>query len=641
MSNRNYVRSAMALALTERLPKSMREAVYETQGFKETFHLTSDAIVGFDTEGITFQRSDLFASIKNAFGGAKADVADLAGSSWQVEIIRDKESASVVITRGEKRFLVTHLALLSPDRETRLSAFRRRVAELDLPEADARRWEALLDSRVPDDEEIGDIQEDLRQTPLFVSDSIRNSLAGPTIHLNRLVPNAPKYYERLIGRAEATQDVASYVQNVLTPIMEGLVDRGGEWGYQLALLACSHSSISLALSRIETGDAALPKVLEWASTKADAMSRATCLEVGLRRIAAHPAIRAPLNTLIDCLVKNEPVAKVDQFKLLASVFVAVYGEMSMRRMFASKPPFWRRLAALAHAGLVSRQIISNGRDATDVLRWLMASRVDEFVLQCSVDSRLEPRWFADLATPDQFKQEFLGRAWATATSEVAVVTEQGWAQALLGEGDGSLRSHIRLERAFLPGPLEGALPGSQQVMPTELLASLQTDWRVASIDPTAFFRAMNALLMYQPVNELADLMSTAIARAEYQVPTTSEASVDAVLFAAASVSAITRSHPLADTILISIRRYRRLYPADLSVRDAFRVGILACSSREQLAEWTKCVGVVLNDLAFEKVLASEDASFLIDSTAYLCHLVPELWATCGRAEAALRAVLSR
>lgn len=618
----------------------IRNAIIGQADFRSEFRVTADAIVNVGKEGIGFQRSVLFDAIKAAFGGNGEELSatDTVGGVWRVQILRDKEATTVAIAQGEKRFLVTNLALLSPDKETRIKVFRQRAGEVNLPEDSRQSWEALLEQRTPDNDEIGLIQDDLNDTPVIARDAIRDNLVSGTISLDVLVPRSARYYERLVGRCEDGAKIEDYIREVAVPLMRSNIGWRSFGGYQFALLLTSQPAFSLALGEIETEEGLLSKVFDWAAMKGDAISRASCIEIGLRRISADPLIKEPLLKLIDSLAKDAPVAHVDQFKLLSALFLAVCGEMSFRRALSSKPPFWRRLAAFAQAGMIARQVIANGHNVTEVADWLMSVRAQAFTLQCYADMRLEPRWFAGLATPQQLRNELVGRAWMAAKANEAVVATQGWTDKLLGEGDETLLSKFQMTQAFLPGPLEGGSNAVQE-MPQELLDSIRSDLSETTITGTSFMKLANAVLFYRLPLQLADLAVAAIVRADYRLDIGDpEVPLEAVLVGVASVAAVARNHALADALFIVLRKYRKFYPAELSINDTFRVAMVASASREKLLDWTKCVGGCMNDMAFQKI-APEEAKPLHSHIVYLCHLVPELWATCGQAEAALQAVL--
>ncbi len=625
MSRKEYIRASFAIAALQHFSPIVRNAIIGEKDFRNEFQVTADAIVNFGKEGIGFQRSVLFDAIKAALSGngEELSVTDTGGSAWRVQILRDKDPTTVAFAQGEKRFLVTHLALLSPDKETRIKVFRHRAGEVNLPQDSRQSWEALLEQRTPDNDEIGLIQDDFNDTPVGARDAIRNNLVSGTISLDVLVPRSARYYERLVGRCEDGAKIEDYIREVAVPLMRSNIGWRSFAGYQFALLLTSQPAFSVALGEIETEEGLLSKVLDWSAAKGDAISRASCIEIGLRRISDDPLIKEPLSKLIDSLAKDAPVAHVDQFKLLSALFLAVYGEMSFRRVLSSKPPFWRRLAALAQAGMIARQIIANGHNVTEVADWFMSVRAQTFTLQCYADMRLEPRWFAELAMPGQLRNELVGRTWMAAKANEAVVASQGWTDKLLGEGDGTLLSQFQMAQAFLPGPLEGGSNALQE-MPQEVVDSIQSGLSETTITATSFMALANAGLVYRLAPQLVDLAAAAIGRADYRLEIGDpKVSLKAVLLGVASVAAVTRDHALADALFIVLRKYRKFYPAELSIDNTFRVAMVASASRENLLDWTKCVGGCMNDMAFQNI-TPEEASFLHSHIVCLCHLVPEL-----------------
>ena len=78
----------------------------------------------------------------------------------------------------------------------------------------------------------------------------------------------------------------------------------------------------------------------------------------------------------------------------------------------------------------------------------------------------------------------------------------------------------------------------------------------------------------------------------------------------------------------------------LSVDEAVRICIVAGASRADLNDWRDFVGDWLTELAFGD-LKGNDGEVLYAHLHSLCHAVPELWVTCGRADAALTAYNGR
>ena len=253
--------------------------------------------------------------------------------------------------------------------------------------------------------------------------------------------------------------------------------------------------------------------------------------------------------------------------------------------------------------------------------------------------RAEPRWLPEFILPDQLKHELGGRILAAANAQASVVAEAGWSRLLLDGGDDSLKTQLDVARVLLPGPLEGGMK-PQLAIPERHLAEIRSDLSEPIISARSFSALVNGSFLFFIPNEIADLAADAIARADYRLECGDDLTrLGPYLRGLAFVAAGTRNYKLADALFVLLRKYRQLYSEELSVEDAFRTAMIACSSRSELLEWCKCVGNCMIDLAFQPT-GRDDAKRLHSHVVNLCHLVPELWASCGEAEAALRSVLS-
>ena len=119
---------------------------------------------------------------------------------------------------------MNHLVFMSPDRDTRISLFRDEANRVNLPPEAASKWEVLLEARPPKDDELGDIQDDLNDTPIAVRNTIQEQLARGTASIDTLVPRSVRYYERLVGRYEEGLSFDNYVARVAMPAMDASND---------------------------------------------------------------------------------------------------------------------------------------------------------------------------------------------------------------------------------------------------------------------------------------------------------------------------------------------------------------------------------------------------------------------------------
>jgi hypothetical protein len=641
MARKEYIRSAAAMQSMKFFPERIRDALVSDNSFRDKYHLKADAEVSVGQGGIAFRRSLLFEAVRAALSGPEISpvVKDGLEENWTVEALSDADTIGrVALVQPTRRLILTYFALLSPDANVRLKTFQADADRVNLPAADREKWETLLATRPPDDDEIGVLQDDLNATPISVSHRIRDELSRGSASIECLVPDSIIYYERLVGRFVEGLNFDKYVKEVASPFLKQLVEWNGVEGFKLALLLGSQPVLAAAIMQQEISDADRQTVIDWLCNHGDLQSCATIVEGSFRWVEASPALVEPLTRLVTLLAGNDAKSPVARSALFSSLFVFVYGVSSLRRLFPDRPPYWRRLAALAQAALVERCVIECSVASESFGNWARNAGAEAFYLQTFADMRLEPRWLPDLASSDQIKSEFAGRILSAATAHAATVAAVGWTGLLLDEIEGSVRHHVNIARAFMPGPLEGSLEAALSI-PEALLEEMRADLSAERITARASAVLANAPLLFRIPADFADNAAEALKRADYRLELeTDETSIEPFLLGLASVASATRSHPLADALFILIRRYRALFPSELDPDDALRIGLIASASRTDLTAWCVCVGECMNSIAFQE-LSSKDADSMLSHLHKLCHLVPELWATCGQAEAALRAIL--
>ena len=397
-------------------------------------------------------------------------------------------------------------------------------------------------------------------------------------------------------------------------------------------------SISTLIGAASISSETWKTVFEWAAQSGDLLSRIVAIEIGLARVDSDPSERSALAALINSVRASCGEGMKERCRLFSSLVLLVHGRIAETRIFASKPPFWRKMIAVAQASLIERCILTGQCELKGLRDW--ANQVGAFSSHAQLlgDMRLEPRAIPEFFTPEQWEQEFYGRVFGAANTHAVSVTAAGWAPILLDDIDGSLRHCVDPLRAFLPGPLEGNLrPPLEIPLPERSMLEAQLLVRPLSLDP--FLALCNVALFFHIPRELTDRAADALADAVYQLTWPQDEDKSYALLAGLAIAAaVSRSTRLAEAVVILVRINHRFHPDNLNVRESFRISGMACAAYEDLQEWSKQIGNVLGEAAYGK-LSHDDAQWLLATAHEFCHLFPELWATCGRPEAALRAVL--
>lgn len=264
--------------------------------------------------------------------------------------------------------------LLSQNRALRLKVFSREANDFGLPQLDAKKWEEVLFARPPDDDELMAIQEDLNATPVAVENCVRGSLTTGNVSLNVFIPRSELYYERLVGKYEPGQTFEAFVSAGLTRHIQSLIAWDPLRGYQLALMLAAQPSISAVIGAEAIAAQQRATVFEELATQGDALSRAAAIEMGFDHVRSTAELKEPFTRLIQAAVVAAPIAKIDPYKLLSSLITLTYGEIAYTRVLAAKPPYWRRLAAIAQAAMIARCVATTGEDASEFIKWASTVR---------------------------------------------------------------------------------------------------------------------------------------------------------------------------------------------------------------------------------------------------------------------------
>ena len=250
--------------------------------------------------------------------------------------------------------------------------------------------------------------------------------------------------------------------------------------------------------------------------------------------------------------------------------------------------------------------------------------------------RVEPRWNPGLAAASQMQAEFFGRITIAGNNCQANLGEGELRDTILGDGEQSLIKLCEFPRPYFPGPLEGAEDGPN-ALPDDLARIIEKELDTEEVEASSFIALVNSAMIFRITSGHAELAARALRLGNYTLANLEEKSqLVGILNGLATVAAVSRSPALADELRILVRRYRRDPQYGFTVEEAMMMCLVASAALEDLMEWRGFVGEWLTELAFGELEVSE-GEVLHSHLLVLLHAVPELWVSCARADAALRA----
>ena len=636
MADSAYLKSAVAQAVMDYMPPLICKKLLQDSDFREEYDI--DVSSKIDVGGVYFKLSNLTDAVRKILSGSsKAEVIDTDARTWQLKNISGIEDLpKLVISSDEERLLPPSFISFSPDKEIRLRSFDQAVNDVNLPSCSSGKWRKVLSRRALINEEIYDLNGEFRNTPIATSEALISEITAGNSPISTLVPPSRLYFERLVGKYDDSPSIREYAAGSCKTLLNQLSEWRPYEGFLLSLLLSSHFSLTdeIDIDRLSSED--LVKAYTYLVTNGDRISQLGAIEVGLRVLPSRPELVESLTLLIKQIRDDNVEGTASAFRLLSTLFCFVDGELAGIRLLSDTPPFYRRLAAMSQASLIHRQLVISSVEIDRFCDMMPNDRRFKHFLHSLTDMRQEPRWDPKFAAASQLKSEFVGRI-IIAADRFRDSLENSQVRSLLyTEEAESLRTYSHLFFSYIPGPLEG-VENTQVNLPSELAEIIKNQLSANTAEPSSFVALVNFGLVFGLTEELSKLAVHALSSANYRLRNIkNREQLVATLYGLATIAAATRNTALADAIRIIVRIYRADARLNLSIQEATNISLAAAASRTELNAWTEYVGECMTEFAFGKLQGDEG----LECYAYLiglCHSVPELWVTCGRADAALLA----
>ena len=640
MSKSAYLRAAAAQVALEISPPSIRSDLLAQSTFREEFGLGTDQVIALRNAGLSIGRRNFFETIRRVLAGeVEAEVMDVEGRQWTLRKEAGGDQPRLVVSSGEQRSVLPDFGVLSNEPMLRLRSLEKAAMAVNLPMSAEEEWRNILRDRALVDEEVEIFDSDMWDTPVHIERSIGSELKEGQSSVRSLVPCSRRYFERLVGVYDGSESIKDYASGVCGQLLESLSAREAYGGFLHSLFLSCHAALTAEINVDGLSKDDLVRAYEFLMHGGDMVSRLGAVEVGFRILPERPELEPYILGLVQRIRDDDDEDSASEFKLFGALFVLVDGEISRARLLSTEPPFYRRLASLAHAALIHRQLIHSGIDYDRFCEWAFNSRAEQFYMQSLADMRREPRWSPDFSQAHQIKMDFFGRMMIAGSRFHENMEAGELRQIVLGEEPGGLFASSNFPSPYLPGPLEGREDHTSE-MPDEVARLIEAKLESEQVEPASFALLVNSSIVFRIDTGHVELAAKALRLARYRLANVKDKSELAVtLNGLATVAAVTRTTALADELRILVRRYRHDRQFGLSMDEAIRICLVASATREDLIEWREFAGDWLTEFAFDE-LAGDDREIFHSHLQCLLHAVPELWLSCGKADAALMGLCS-
>ncbi len=638
MTNSPNERAILAAEALKFVPPLIRKSLFNEKNFIEKYSLKTEVMITLEGSDVSVQRSDLFDAVRTVLtSNSLVKLNDAEDRTWNLtNNAREGELPNFALSSDQQQLMLPDFSVLSGDASIRIRSLEKSASDVNLPLSAQEKWRSILLERALENDEVYIFQSDICDTPVHVERTIQNEIMVNKITVSSLVPYSRRYFERLVGAYDGSDSIQDYAAGTGSQVFKELLEWRPYDGFLFSLLLSSHSALTTEIKADHLDPKDLEKAFDYLEKHGDMLSRIGALEFGLRILPDRPEVEPFLLRLVYRIRDDDMEDATSEFKLFSALFVLVDGELAKTRLLADKPSFYRRLAALAQAALIHRQLVQSEIDYDHFCKWACSNRGEYFYMQSLTDMRAEPRWNPDFATASQLQADFLGRIMIAGNNSQANLGKGELRDTVLSDGERSLIKRYKFLHPFFPGPLEGA-EDSPSVLPDDFARIIEEQLDSDKVEPASFIALVNSAMIFRIASDHSELAAEALRLSNYTLANLKDKSqLLGLLNGLATVAAVSRNPGLADELRILVRRYRRHSQYGLTVEEALKICLVASAAMKELTEWRRFAGDWLTEIAFDDLKENEGAVFH-SHLLILLHSVPELWVSCARADAALRA----
>ena len=636
--NDEYITQSVAELALQMMPPVVRDSILEDDEFPSRFGLILRTSAYLGDSGNCFFESELHDAFRTLESGIHDDIilTDGSGIEWKAIKANGDDGGHVLQLSNEGRiFTVTGMALISATAKLRLSHLDKTAIETNLSRDITETWRSILKSRPATCNELRRWSEDTLHTPRSIGAEIFQRAKNGALNGDLLTPNNRSYYTQLVGAPNESASIEEFAKSSWRSQNRLVSDWHDYDGFLQNLYASGHASIAREVSTKRLSSEDIEKAFKFLLFNGDHISKLAAIEIGMRILPANPNLAVIIIELINQLRHENTTSPDAGFVVFSNLFIMVDEFLSTRRLFKDAPPFYRRLASIAQASLIQRQLNLARVDLKQTVASIKNKGNVRFYCQSLVDLRIEPRWLPVFSSPNQMKSEFLGRIIISARRYEENIISTAVHDLVFGKTSSSLMSQCPAPHPYIHGPLEGGMKGNS-VMPRACKEMIEVDLKTDKISASSFTTLINASLLYQ-IDEKHVALVSEILEAEYlQILDHSDShDISSMLSGLASICAAIGNYQLHIQVNAFILRYRFENPKVLKVGDSVNVLLMSCAANNAFDKWCSAVSDWITEMAFGELTQHECSEFLI-YLEILLEIEPRLWGLCGRAHAALK-----
>ena len=629
------------------LSPDILDVLLRQSDFTEQYSIPVATEIAFHNIDEKFEQNLICDGARKIYAGSKTvSIKDTKGNSWTLTMEKslNKQSPYKPLFLNDENDAIIHLQnheLLSPNLKDRKNYFERITKENFYSQSFYKKWFEILKTRPLSNSEFYQYFREVRISPNYFLESNKDSFRMGLIDVTKMVPKSftHEYFELLVGKYDNSKTISDYAKIGAKKHIEALLDWHPIEGIRQSLLLSIHSTISAQIDARHLTLSEMTELLESIIASGNSLLQFGAIQLGLDYMKAQPNIEPQLVELINQLKDDDVESKSSKLRLLNILYILVEGELARTRCLAKFPPFYRRLASFAHAGLLQQSLFDLNLDLDKFSKWSMEGRGKFFYFQTFSDIQFDSRWNPDFTTALVLKDYYINRIlnkFRLIENQKTNNLSSELKTLISSESEPSLLSTRRLPYVLFSGPVDGSEFSSKKI-PNEVKEEIESGISNKKIDLNIVKVFITWIMKFDNSQVFKCVVEFLIQNFKFPlVNVKTEIEIFDVLNDLSIIAAVTKSESLSMHIKSICQRYRNRGDESLASLSEFQCCLTSSNAYKSNEERRKFVQDWLIELSYKK---DDNAKIsLLSGIQHLCHVEPEFWKYCNQAEAAISSV---
>lgn len=360
----------------------------------------------------SFNQRKLFAAVRTVLGGGEAQtLRDLSGS----KVIVAAEKGTVTLTESEKdesspSIKLPELLVLSARSGDRTDALRTLMTYFGPARPDFLQLENAAQNRPLTDEEVSTLMKERCEGFTARRANLTIKAQGDQIQVRDLVPESLPYYESFCGPVPQVADPEEYLKAALPSFRQQQLARDLTGGLEICLLGALRDDLMPGPWTLNISDDAMWDALQAIDHPTNPFVALGKLDIALTRLHDRRYEALADDTLghlcKDTLLRPD---QVDGYELLPLFAQLTLNQLNQTEGGALHPPFWKRLCAWMHAGLMVHSFSQGQLKIEPLHDWIEGHRSWPGIYAELLDLCHEPMYLAGQFSRAGLRKEIIGR----------------------------------------------------------------------------------------------------------------------------------------------------------------------------------------------------------------------------------------